>query len=70
MKQQYKGRKIAKAEKPTRPFDGLIRQLNKESLVLVNLDNAKSFIQECGKRGIICGVGSKYNGGLVIYKKN
>ena len=70
MKQQYKGRKTVKAEKPTRPFDGLIRQLNKESLVLVNLDNAKSFIQECGKRGIICGVGSKYNGGLVIYKKN
>ena len=59
-----------KAEKPTRPFDGLIRRLNKESLVLVNLNNAKSFIQECGKRGIICGVGSKYNGGLVIYKKN
>lgn len=70
MKQQYKGRKTVKAQKPTRPFDGLIRQLNKESLVLVNLDNAKSFIQECGKRGIICGVGSKYNGGLVIYKKN
>ena len=59
-----------KAQKPTRPFDGLIKQLNKEQLVLVNLDKAKDFVQECGKRGIICGVGSKYNGGLVIYKKN
>jgi len=69
MKQQYKGRKT-RVEKPTRPFDGLIKQLNKEQLVLVNLDKAKDFVQECGKRGIVCGVGSKYNGGLVIYKKN
>ena len=59
-----------KAQKPTRPFEGLIKQLNKESLVLVNLDNAKSFIQECGKRHIICGVGSRYKDGIVIYKKN
>lgn len=70
MKQQYKGRKTVKVEKPTRPFDGLIRQLNKEQLVLVNLNRAEDFVRECGKRGIVCGVGSKYNGGLVIYKKN
>ena len=59
-----------KAQKPTRPFDGLIKQLNKEQLVLVNLNKAKDFVKECGNRGIICGVGSTYKDGIVIYKKN
>ena len=59
-----------KAQKPTRPFEGLIKQLNKESLVLVNLNKAEDFIRECGNRKIVCGVGSRYKDGIVIYKKN
>jgi len=59
-----------KAQKPTRPFEGLIKQLNKESLVLVNLNKAEAFVRECGKQNIVCGVGSTYKDGIVIYKKN
>ena len=59
-----------KAQKPTSPFEGLIKQLNKEQLVLVNLNKAEDFVRECGSRGIICGVGSRYKDGIVIYKKN
>lgn len=52
----------------SRPFDAQIRQLNRESLILVNLVNVKSFANECFRRGIKVGVGDVYNDGVIIYK--
>ena len=53
----------------SRPFDAQIRQLNRESLILVNLVNAKSFANECFRRGIKIGVGDTLNDeSVIIYK--
>jgi hypothetical protein len=69
MKQQYKGRKTNKAQKPSRPFEGLIQQLNKERLVLVNFNKLPAFVQECSNRHIVVGLGSNYGDGKIVFKK-
>lgn len=53
----------------SRPFDGKIRQLKKEHLILVNLVESREFARECFRRGIEIGVGSEYNGGVILYEK-
>ena len=53
----------------TRPFEGLIGQLNREKLVLVNLNRLPAFIQECSNRHIIVGLGSNYGDGKIVFKK-
>ena len=50
-------------------FEGLVNQLKKETLVLVNLTNARDFAQECFRRGIKVGVGDTYGDGVIIVKK-
>ena len=68
MKKKYFARKGNKAQKPTTPFEGKIKQLKKETLILVNLDEAKPFVQECFKQHIKVDVASKaYNGGVFVY---
>ena len=66
MKQSNK--KNQKVQK-TRPFDGLIRQLNHESLVLVNLNKLPAFVQECANRHIVVELGSNYGDGKIVFKK-
>lgn len=61
-KQQYNKKSESK------PFEGKIKQLNKESLILISLNDAKAFVKECFKQRIKVGVGSVYNGGVIIYK--
>ena len=54
--------------KPTKPFEGLIKQLQKETLVLVNIYKAKDFVKACFDKGIKVDVGSTFKDGVVIYK--
>ena len=53
----------------TRPFDGLINQLHKETLVLVNINKLPAFVQECNNRHITVGLGSNYGDGKIVFKK-
>lgn len=64
-KQQYNKNK---KQSETKPFEGKIKQLQKETLILISLNDAKAFVQECFKQRIKVGVGSVYNGGVIIYK--
>lgn len=53
----------------TRPFEGLVKQLKRESLVLVTFTDVKAFAKECFDRGIKVGVGDVYEDkGIIIYK--
>ena len=53
----------------SRPFDAQIRQLKRESLILVSLVKARPFVQECFNRGIKVGVGDTLNDdSVIIYK--
>lgn len=54
--------------KETKPFEGLIKQLERETLVLVNLEKAKDFAKACFDQGIKVDVGSTYKDGIIIYK--
>lgn len=68
MKKNYKYGKYRKSENATTPFDGKIKQLRKETLILISLNEAKDFVKECFKQRIKVGVGSVYNGGVIIFK--
>lgn len=69
MKQKYNNRNNRKNEaKETKPFEGLIKQLERETLVLVNIYKAKDFVKACFDQGIKVDVGSTYKDGVVIYK--
>ena len=52
----------------SRPFDAQIRQLKRESLILVTLVKAKDFCHECFNRGIKVGVGDTLDDSVIIYK--
>ena len=64
MKHNKKNQKVHQAK----PFEGLIKQLQKETLVLVNIYKAKDFVKACFDKGIKVDVGSTYKDGVVIYK--
>ena len=70
MKQKYNNKNSKKNAqvKETKPFEGLIKQLDRETLVLVNIYKAKDFVKACFDEGIKVDVGSTYKGGVVIYK--
>lgn len=57
-----------KNQNKTMPFEGLIKQLDRETLVLVNIYKAKDFVKACFDQGIKVDVGSTYKDGVVIYK--
>ena len=63
----HKSNRKAWVAKPSKPFEGLVNQLKKESLVLINLQKAKPFAAECFKRGLKVGVGDTYKDGVIIY---
>ena len=67
MKQNKNNKKNAQV-KETKPFEGLIKQLERETLVLVNIYKAKDFVKACFDQGIKVDVGSTYKDGVVIYK--
>ena len=70
MKKNYNSRKAngQKKNNVSRPFDGKIRQLKRETLILVNLTEAVPFIEECAKRKIRVKTGDTYNGGIIVYE--
>lgn len=59
------------AKKSNGKFQGLIDQMNKDRhhLILVSLDSAPAFRQECKSRGYDIATGDEYNGSVVLYKK-
>ena len=67
MKQNKNNKKSAQV-KETKPFEGLIKQLERETLVLVNIYKAKDFVKVCFDQGIKVDVGGTYKDGVVIYK--
>jgi hypothetical protein len=69
MKQKYNSNKKNQQVRKSSPFDGKISQLKRETLILVNLHEAKAFAKECFKRGIKVDVGSTYKDGVIIYEK-
>ena len=69
MKKQYKGRKTNKAEKPTRPFEGMMKQLNKETLVLCNLNKFAEFTGALKAEGIEYELGDFYGDNIIIVKR-
>jgi len=52
----------------SRPFDAQIKQLKRESLILVTIVKAKDFCHECFNRGIKVGVGDTLDDSVIIYK--
>lgn len=70
MKQKYSNKNNRKNAqvKETKPFEGLIKQLERETLVLVNIYKAKDFVKACFDEGIKVDIGSTYKDGVVIYK--
>ena len=70
MKQKYNNKNNKKnvQVKETKPFEGLIKQLERETLVLVNIYKAKDFVKACFDEGIKVDVGGTYKEGVVIYK--
>lgn len=52
----------------SRPFDAQIKQLRRESIILVTLVKAKDFCHECFNRGIKVGVGDTLDDSVIIYK--
>jgi len=53
----------------TRPYDGLVRQLNKETLVLCNLANFEGFKKALDNRNIEYELGDFYKDGIIVVKK-
>ena len=53
----------------SRPFDAEIKQMKKEKVILIAGIKIQPFAEACAKRGIELGVGSAYNGGVVLYEK-
>lgn len=65
MKQKYN----KKDQKPTRPFEGMMKQLNKETLVLCNLNNFEGFKKALNDAGIEYDLGDFYRDGVIVLKR-
>lgn len=59
---------MKKKERKARPFDAEIRQMRKNTVILVTGIKVKPFTEECLKRGIDLRVGSTYNGGTIFFE--
>ena len=52
-----------------RPFDAEIKQMRKNTVILIAGIKVKPFTEECEKRGIELKVGPAYNGGIIFFEK-
>lgn len=52
-----------------RPFDAEIKQMRKNTVILITGIKVKPFAEECVKRGIDLKVGSAYKDGIIFYEK-
>lgn len=50
-------------------YEGLVKQLQRETLCLVNLGIARDFAKECFRRKINIELGDEYNDGIIMYIK-
>lgn len=57
-------------KKSSRSFEAQIKQLKRESLILVSFPKCKAFAQECFNRGIKVGVGDANDYGVILYKED
>ncbi len=70
MKNMFRGRKTVKrAFKPAKPFTGMIRQLNKETLVLVSLDKFDAFKQALEEADIDYDLGDFFGDNIIVMKR-
>ena len=58
-----------KARKATRPFEGKIRQMQKEHLILINLSEFEGFRNALINEGIEYDLGAFYNDGIIVMEK-
>ena len=65
----YRGRKTKKAFKPAKPFTGMIRQLERETLVLVALDKFDAFKRALEDADIDYDLGDFYFDNIIVMKK-
>jgi len=61
--------KNKRAPKPAKPFTGMVNQLNRQSLILVNLGKFEGFRNALQERGIEYELGDFYGGGIFVVKK-
>ena len=61
--------KHRRAPKPAKPFTGMVNQLNRYSLILVNLGKFEGFKKALAERGIDYELGDFYGDGIFVVKK-
>ena len=71
MKQKYsnKNNKKNAQVKETKPFEGLIKQLERETLVLCSLVQFEGFKKALGNANVEYDLGDFYNDGIIVIKK-
>ena len=65
-----KNRFNKRANKPAKPFTGMVNQLNRQSLILVNLGKFEGFKKALADRGIEYELGDFYKDGIIVMKKD
>ena len=58
-----------KAHKPAKPFTAMMRQLDKETVVLCTLDKFDAFKKALADNDVDYDLGDFYNGGIIVVKK-
>jgi len=69
MKQKYNSNKKNQKVRKTRPFEGLINQLKRETVVLVNMDKFEDFKQALNDADIDYDLGDFWRDGIFVVKK-
>lgn len=62
-------RKRNRAYKPAKPFEGKVKQLRKEHLILINLAEFEGFRNALINEGIEYDLGAFYNDGIIVMEK-
>ena len=65
-----KNRFNKRANKLAKPFTGMVNQLNRQSLILVNLGKFEGFKKALADRGIEYELGDFYKDGIIVMKKD
>ena len=58
-----------KAQKPAKPFTGMMRQLDRETVVLCTMDKFADFKSALADADIDYDLGDFYNDGIIFIKK-
>lgn len=58
-----------RAYKPAKPFTAMMRQLDKETVVLCNMDKFNAFREALVENDIDYELGDFFDGGIIVVKK-